>query len=104
MARFVKLTQQDGALPLWLSTDGSLLLAQKHDGSTRLDTVAFSYSVRESPEQILALLAEPVGEVTEAVARAAWAEWTPAQEPSAVAIENMRAAIEAADRARGLRP
>jgi hypothetical protein len=107
MTRFVKLTGVDGE-PRWIRADAIIDIRQ-YDGGTfetghRLTCIdclgGYSPSVHETPEQILALLDAPgTAEVTEEVVDAAWDAYA-----ASGGSGSMRAAIEAADRARGLRP
>ena len=121
-ARFVKLTGADGE-PRWVRAEAIVDMRQyqQDDPLTCIDCLGgYSPSVRETPEQILALLAAPApapsvevtdeaveaaldAEHAEAVAKGYRRSWRescfPEEERRA-----MRAAIEAADRARGLRP
>lgn len=109
MTRFVKLTASNG-VPADVRADWITVVYPSELG-TVINGVFAGIVVRESPEQILSLLAEPAPtvEVTEAAVTAAWAAL---QECAAAAGSRepapgdwaVRAAIEAADRARGLRP
>jgi hypothetical protein len=115
-ARFVRLTPvnaEDKAV--WVNPAGIVCIGVAGDETavTFVNSEA-AQCVRETPEQILALLAEPAPspsvEVTEAVWRAASAgydEYCIAMQDTGNGpseAEAWIAAIEAADRARGLRP
>jgi hypothetical protein len=111
MSRFVKLTLFDGnPLFVWMAPGAAIFPDDKTDQTrlTSLDAEESEYFlVRESPEQILALLdavdAPGTAEVTvtDGVVDRAWDAYANVRTGSQAA---MRAAIEAADRARGLRP
>jgi hypothetical protein len=112
MNRFVKLTGADGE-PRWIRADAIIDIRQ-YDGGTfetghRLTCIdclgGYSPSVYETPEQILALLDAPgTAEVTDDVAKAARVAFWATVNEETTGLGDWRAAIEAADRARGLRP
>jgi hypothetical protein len=108
-ARFVKLTPaDDGVAEAYFDLQTGIMISADAAGAC-LAPVRFPLLVRESPAEIMALLAEPAPsvEVTEAAARAALCVWHGTTDPStwdAAMCKDMRAAIQAADRARGLRP
>ena len=106
--RFVRLTMADGSeRPVDINPAAiSAIIAEWESGRASIDTTIHIYgtcfSVTETRDEILALLAAPAPsvEVTESVLDAAWAAYDDA---ASTGRDSMRAAIEAADRARGLR-
>lgn len=108
--KFVKLHSADNGEPGWFSARHIVMLGLTKNGTlVAIHGADSAELVRESPEEILALLAEPPSvEVTEAVVNVAldvWngGAWWRTTELEDRLIPQMRAAIEAADRARGLR-
>ena len=110
-ARFVRLTGTHGR-PVDIAVAHIVSIEVESAGGVFLAAGRTSYGVAESREEVLALLAEPAPspsvEVTEAAVEAANDAWFADVPWRGQGSERdcrmmMRAAIEAADRARGLR-
>ena len=81
------------------------IVTDDNDSGCRVETARGSYDVRESPAEILALLAEPApAPSVEVTMDAVYAAIDAARSADGPWPEVLRAAIIAADRARGLRP